>query len=263
MSGAPRRSQKEARIAIREKEALMKRLIFARTASALAALAVLASATGASAAELIQNGSFETPYLGPFNWTEPGHPSYSPHYPEELVYPYPTLDGWTYDNVALVDGQAGSDWYGPIPRTGFDGYQFAALQTTGSLSQYFVSPGGELTLSWLSGGRPDLYGTEGGDQTYAVEVDGASVGTFSTASGQIFAPETLPLTDVSAGFHELIFKGLATQDETAFLDDVSIVTGVTSPVSTPEPATWMLMLAGFGALGMATRLRGKQTVALR
>lgn len=43
----------------------MKRSIFSRTASALAALAVLVGAADVYAAELIQNGGFESPYLGP------------------------------------------------------------------------------------------------------------------------------------------------------------------------------------------------------
>lgn len=133
------------------------------------------------------------------------------------------------------------------------------MQNSGSLSQYFVSPGGELALTWLTGGRPNLYGTNGGDETYAVEVDGAMVGTFSTVSGQSFTPETLALTDVSAGLHNLIFQGLITTgDETSFFDNVSIVTGAT--ITVPEPATWMLILAGFGALGVAIRLRRKQPV---
>jgi len=139
------------------------------------------------------------------------------------------------------------------------------VQGDGSLRQYFTSPGGELTLSWLNAGRPAGC-CFGGNEKYAVEVDGATVGTFSTVSGQSFTPEVLALTDVSAGFHELVFQGEAAPftDESVDLDDVSIVTGGTSPIITiPEPATWMLMLAGFGALGMATRLRGKQTVALR
>jgi len=58
------------------------------------------------------------------------------------------------------------------------------VQGVGSLSQYFCNCGrspvaSELTLSWLTAGRPQgcCYG---GDETYAVEVDGATVGTFST-----------------------------------------------------------------------------------
>ncbi len=237
----------------------MKRLIFARIASALAALAVLATAAGAHSAELIQNGGFESPYLGPSNFTGPGIP-YNQGYYGYVVYPYPTLDGWTYDGGGVINGQGENPSLGEPTPAGFGGYQFASVQGDGSLRQYFTSPGGELTLSWLNGGRPAGC-CFGGNERYAVEVDGATVGTFLTVSGQSFTPEVLELMDVSAGFHELVFQGEAApfDDESVYLDNVSIVTGVTSPVITiPEPATWMLMMAGFGALGMATRLRRKR-----
>jgi hypothetical protein len=235
----------------------MKRAIFSLSASALVTLAIFAATADAYAAELIQNGGFESPYLGPANWTAPGVP-YNQGYYGYLVYPYPTLDGWTYNDTGLINAQGWNPAIGGATPPGFGGYQFAGMQGVGSLSQYFVSPGGDLTLSWLNGGRP-LGCCYGGDDTYAVEVDGATVGTFSTVSGQSFTPETLALTGVSAGLHELTFQGLLTGvDETVFLDNVSIVTGGVSTI--PEPATWVLMMAGFGALGAETWLRRKRPV---
>lgn len=228
---------------------------FSRAAVALAGVAVFAGAASAHADELLQNGGFESPYLGPSNWTYPGLTSYPGGVPpEDIIYPDPTLDGWTYDNSALVNGQTGSDWFGPIPPTGFGGDQFAALQLASTLSQVFASPGSELTLSWLSGGRPNLYGTEGGDQTYLVELDGVTIGIFSTASGETFNLNSLGLGEVSAGLHTLTFQGLATADETAFLDNVSIAT-------VPEPSTWTTMLLGFGGLSAAILLRKKRVAS--
>ena len=81
------------------------------------------------------------------------------------------------------------------------------------------------------------------------------VGSFSTVSGQPFTLETLALTDVSAGLHNLIFQGLATCDETAFLDNVSLVTGAV--ISVPEPSTWAMMLLGFTGLGFAAYRRAR------
>jgi hypothetical protein len=236
----------------------MKRAIFDHARLALTGLIALAAAN-ARAGELLTNGGFESPYLGPFNFTYPGFASYPGNHPEALIFPNPTLDSWTYNasvpisgGSALVNGQTGSDWYGPVPPAGFAGDQFAALQNTGSLTQDFTSPGGDLTLNFLSGGRPDNFGTEGGDQTYLVELDGSTVASFSTASGQVFTLETVLLRGVSAGSHTLTFQGLsAIGDESAFLDNVSLV-----PV--PEPATWTLMAAGFSALGAATYWRRKR-----
>jgi hypothetical protein len=221
------------------------------------ALPVLASSVGVAGAygdDLIQNGGFESPYLGPTHWSYPGQTSYPGNPPGDVIIPTPTIDGWTYDNSAIVNGQAGSDWYGPIPPNGFGGDQFAALQLTSSLSQTFTSPGGDLMLSWLSAGRPNNYGTYAGDQTYLVELDAQTIGAFSTVSSPpfdvTFSLETLDMGDVSAGSHTLTFQGLATTDETAFLDNVSIAT-------VPEPSTWAMMLLGFLGLGSAAYRRAR------
>ena len=65
---------------------------------------------------------------------------------------------------------------------------------------------------------------------------------------------SLGLGDVSAGLHTLTFQGLATADETAFLDNISIAT-------VPEPSTWTAMLLGFGGLSAAMLLRKKRVAS--
>lgn len=234
----------------------MKRVTLRSAAVGLVGFGVLSGPASGYAVELIQNGGFESPYLGPSHWSYPGQTSYPGSPPEDIIIPTPTIDGWTYDNSAIVNGQAGSDWYGPIPPTGFSGYQFAALQLTSSLSQTFTSPSGDLTLSWLSAGRPNNYGTYGGDQMYLVELDGRTIGSFSTVSSPpfdvTFSLDTLDLGDVSAGSHTLTFQGLATTDETAFLDNVSITAAA---ATVPEPSTWTAVLVGFAGFGAATLLR--------
>ena len=80
------------------------------------------------------------------------------------------------------------------------------------------------------------------------------MGNFSTASGETFNLNSLGLGDVSAGLHTLTFQGLATADETAFLDNISIAT-------VPEPSTWTAMLLGFGGLSAAMLLRKKRVAS--
>lgn len=209
--------------------------------TAFVATALCAGAAGAT--NLLTNGSFEAPNLGTGGYT----------------YPSGTLDSWTYNGAALINGQGGSAWYPsqPAPPPGFVGGQFAGLQSTSWLAQTFNATGGTLNVDWLSGGRPYSYGCCNGDQTYTVSIDGTVEGTYSTVSGQAFAPESFNVHGLTAGAHTLTFKGLDTVDETAFIDNVSA-----SVTSAPEPAVWALMLVGFAGLGGALRASRRELRAV-
>jgi len=199
-------------------------------------LAALLTASGSASATTLIDGSFETPNLGTGNYSYSTQPV-----------------GWT-GTGALVNAQGSSAWYGSTPPAGQDGSQFYALQTTTSIFQNFTATkSGRLTISWLSGGRPS-FGAYAGDQTYDVSLTGSgielgSLGTFTTHSGQAF--ERLSGTGfVTAGqIYTVSFRGLSSSDETAFIDGVSVVGGV------PEAATWMMLIAGFGLVGAASRIR--------
>jgi hypothetical protein len=226
--------------------ALMRKQIVVGTALAVL---VMAGGSAQAAEDLITNGSFESPNLGATNYTYPGLPF-------GTVTGYPaTVDSWTYGGSALVNASSSSAWYGSTPPTGFDGAQFAALQSSSTLSQTFnvtaAEAAGPATLTWLSAGRPN-FGSYAGDQTYEVLINGAQVGTdFTTASGTNFVGDDLSLTGLlKQGANTLTFEGLnPTTDETAFIDDVAIS-------AVPEPAVWGMMLFGFFGLGaMARRKR--------
>jgi hypothetical protein len=205
----------------------------------LAAVALMA-ASGAQADNLLGDGGFETTNIGSGNYD----------------YPDGGLNGWTYQGAALVNAQGSSGWYGGSAPTGREGQQFAALQSTGSLSQTFTATASTLLLSWLNAGRP-YFGGYNGDQTYEVLLDGASLGTFATTSGEVFTRQNLTLEGLAEGSnHTLTYQGLVGRDETAFLDDVSLRAAV------PEPATWAMMILGFGAIGLTLRGgRRRQIVA--
>ena len=201
------------------------------------ALAVMSSAFGGSAtATTLIDGSFETPNLGSGNYSYATQPV-----------------GWN-GTGALVNAQGSSAWYGATPPAGQDGLQFYALQGTSSVYQNFTATtSGKLTVSWLSGGRPN-FGSYAGDQTYDVSLTGSgielgSLGTFTTHSGQAFV--ALGGTGfVTAGqIYTVTFRGLSTSDETAFIDGVSVAGSV------PEAATWTMMISGFAMIGFAKRRR--------
>lgn len=216
-------------------------------ASIALAIATCALASGnAQAAEVLTNGSFEAPSIGGGNYTYPG-------LPYGTVQGYPaTLAGWTYAGSALVGATGGNAWYGGSAPAGQDGAQFAALQGTSTLSQVFSTTGGIATLSWLAAGRPS-FGCCNGNQSYNVLLNSNLLGTFSTVNGQAFGLNTINLNTLAAGTYTLTFAGLATTDDTAFIDKVSLS-------AVPEPATWAMMLLGFGLVGAGLRSRRKQSV---
>lgn len=137
------------------------------------------------------------------------------------------------------------------------GAYYGFVQGNGSLSQTFVADGNGIgTVSWLDANRTNY----GGIQTYDVTIfDGTSttsLGTYTSAAGGFVARNSASFTLVSGTGYTLAFNGLATNDSTAFIDDVSL--GVTA---VPEPVTWALLMIGFGLVGAAARRRNGVVVA--
>ena len=228
--------------------------------AALAATAFCAN-TPAMAAELLTNGNFETG----------------------------TFAGWTVANQAGSNGT----WYVDAPGTttpssGFatsanasGGSFYALTDQTGAgahaLLQSFVVGAGlsSMTLSY------QLFANNYGSQTikstldyngatvgyYRVDILNAGADAFSTAAGDIaqsiivatgsngvnpYGANTVAL-NLAAGTYQLRF---AEADNSGFfnlgVDNVSI-NAVGGAV--PEPATWAMMIAGFGIVGASMRRR--------
>jgi len=189
----------------------MRRLAILLSAS-VGAVALFAINAAAAAPALtgpptpaLKNGSFEKPPLG------------------NGVYVYSDTGATWVFGGALVNAEGASAWYGSTPPSGVDGNQFLALQGNSTLSQNFIATGSTMTLSWLSGGRPNG-GSYGGDQTYTVSVgSGPPVATVATQDGSEFVTETATVTGLTKGqSYALTFSGLASSDQTAFIDRVEI-----------------------------------------
>jgi hypothetical protein len=56
------------------------------------------------------------------------------------------------------------------------------------------------------------------------------------------------------------FSGVGGGSNTFTLDDVTVGGTIINNSGVPEPATWAMMLIGFGAIGLATRRRRQQNV---
>lgn len=172
-------------------------------------------------AQLVTNGGFET---GNFTgWTGVGNTTFN-----GVQCPGPG---------ANVDQGNCSSFFGPVG-------------STGGITQ---------TLSTTSGNPYTVY--------FSLLTDGGTPSSFLASFG---GNTLLSLTNPSAsgGFTDYSFLVLATgpssvlsfsfRDDPGFLllDSVSVVEG-----AVPEPATWAMMLVGFGAMGFAMRRRRARQVA--
>jgi hypothetical protein len=139
---------------------------------------------------------------------------------------------------------------------------FVFLQGRGD--QKVVKPAGDLDIddasATISG---DAFQLSGGDQTSNGEQRfGISLGAYLTTNTVYTIIETLraysfPHVD---GTTDLVH---ASFDPTVSLGDTSGVYSITlspEPVAVPEPATWAMMLAGFGLIGFGLRSSRKQAV---
>ena len=216
-------------------------------ASALAAIALTAAPSVAGAVEVLVNGSFEDIGAGvPEGW---GGLTYYAGGPV-------TLPGWTVTGGSVDLTSSGSFW-GPA----FDGNYSMDINgwDPGTISQSFATTAGQLyNVSFVYGrnvaGAPDPARATvmAGGQT--LNVTAANDGSFGSGHNMIWksggfsftgtgSPTTLTLAAVTGG------------NGGVFFDKVS----VDSAGGVPEPATWALMLGGFGLMGASLRRRRPAT----
>jgi uncharacterized membrane protein len=218
------------------------------------ALAVAVSTSPAFAASILADGGFEvqgtasTSNYCYFGFSAAGNPA---------------CQAGAWSGVVPQFGGSGLQFEGNNAWPGLatpDGTRYGFIQLTGSLNQKFTPiQSGNYLLSWLDAGRPP--GCCGGNQRYyAVIDDGVNLAPLlyqgSTTTGQGWTGRQADFTvGLNAGTtYTLTFQGLErVTDQTSFIDAVSL--DFVAP-TVPEPASWALLLAGFGLVGAAARRRG-------
>ena len=194
----------------------------------------LCLAAGAAHADLLTNGSFESPVVTPGN--------------EDQVLTggsTVTTDGWTWNYLTgVIAGSVTGGFNGAVLPSGYDGAQYAYLQSaTSSVSQTFtLTAASNVTITWLAAGRPDLDAGFDGNTTYDVTAGSLSF-TGTTVSGSDFVSESLSGV-LDAGTYTLTFLNDASAgDHTMYLDNV-----VVSASDVPEPASLSVLAFGVAAL---------------
>lgn len=193
-----------------------------------------------SAAELIDNGSFENPGITSSCCT---------------TVPTATLADWTVvtGNVNIVNGTFGSS----NGNLAYDGKQYLDLigeGGVGSLSQTFGTAIGQLYTLTFAYSHNLFGGLQSASANYSVAGLNGSI-THSTGSKANLDWRKVNVNFVANDANTTLkFTNTAgSANEGVFLDGVSVVAAV------PEPSTWALFLLGFFAVGGAMRSKTRKS----
>jgi len=212
-------------------------------ASALAALAMIVAPSVAGATEVLVNGSFDDIGAGvPEGW---GGLTY---YAGGQV----GIPGWTVTGGSVDLTSTGSFW-GPA----YDGAYSMDINgwDPGTISQSFATVAGQLyNVSFVYGrnvaGAPDpaLATVMAGGQTFNVVA--ANDGSFGSGHNMIWKPGAFSFTGTGSPT-TITLAAVTGGNGGVFFDKIS----VDGAAGVPEPATWSLMIGGFGLVGAALRRR--------
>lgn len=186
----------------------------------LAVIGALAAATPAAAVTIV-NGSFEAPDFSP----------------GQYVYGV-AAPGWTFANGAGITTNASAWGFNDAP----DGDQVAFLQNVSSATQTLtgLTIGQTYTVNFDLSNRP-------GYSNILVDLSFGGTSIFSLTPTNSWSSYSATFL-ASATTGDLVFStNTGFGDHDAGLDNVSISGAV------PEPATWAIMIAGFGLTGAALR----------
>lgn len=203
--------------------------------AALVASVVIVSSAGA--ADFVSNGSFNAPSGGSVHTT---------------YFADGDFGGWvvTDGSVDLVGGE----WQAPKPGEGsvdLDGYD------AGTISQALsLTPGRRYRLDFSLSGNPG-----GGDGVKIVKVTVGDLAQSFAFRTRYNSASDMRWAAFSLGFTAGPTNTLTFASQSAPRSVFGPVIGAVSIAAVPEPASWAMMIAGFGMVGGALRGRRRSAVA--
>jgi hypothetical protein len=229
----------------------MTRFAFAAVA------AFLATSPALAATNLVTNGSFEDGLTG---WTIGGVDTDSPARPPAAIFygaaqPYPT---GAFGEAVPVNNAATDSPDAAGARAAYFVSDFTVNQ---SLSQAVFLAAGNYKIGFSAYAPNNGYNNVG-EATFSGTIGGLTLANYAVSTGPRTTWQTFSsnLTIVSAGTYsvDFVFNTNRRPSKDVVIDQVFIVasdTGGPEVPAIPEPATWAMLIAGFGMVGVAMRRR--------
>ena len=204
--------------------------------AAIAAMAGFASLPANAAVNLIADGNFDAP---------PVLTSFTTFNSGDSFGPWNVISG-------SVD-EIGTYWQAPV--TGGGSVDLSG-NGAGAIQQSFNAAAGNYTLQFYLSGNPDGAPTE---KQITVNVGGASQNFFYTLGG------ANSKTNMDYALESLTFHSAGGANLLTFTSDTDTsfggVIGGVNVSAVPEPASWAMLLLGFGGIGWTLRRRQNAGVA--
>jgi len=221
--------------------------------SILAASAALALSAPASAAvNLVSNGSFESALAG---WTIGGTDAQNVP-PVAILYnsatAYPT--GAFGEAVPVNDAGTNS----PDLPGARAAYFVSDLANKQSLTQMVALDVGTYQIGFSAYAPANGYANPG-EATFSGTIAGVTLANYAVSTGpktdwRTFA-DSVEITKAGDYAVSFVFNTNLRPSKDVVIDQVYIIAGNPAVPGVPEPATWALLIAGFGMVGFAARRR--------
>jgi len=215
------------------------------------ALATVAAAPASAATNLLLNGSFEQGTDGFDHWTLGGTTNYPP-----VAITYGSATGYptgAFGEAVPVDNAVSSNSEDAGNRGAYFVSDFANPQT---LSQAITLEAGKWYTVGFDIYAPANGNANAGDATLAASLNGVDFTTF-TLPGLAATTWTHYETTIQAlsndGQFQFAFNTNFNPSKDFVIDKVFV-----SEAAVPEPATWAMMIAGFGLIGLSMRARSRK-----
>jgi hypothetical protein len=206
---------------------------------ALASTFALTLGASAANASTVLSDNFDAD-VAVLNWT--GDATFVP------VPSTPTLGQPSVDLVGATDGFAYLAYNGGVS-VDLDGTEGINFSPAGEIQSVMTLAAGDYTVSFLLAGNL----RDAPNKTTRVSIGDQFVDITPSSNAQDYTLYTELFRNASG---QVDFMDIGPADQQGnLLDNIVVTTGV------PEPATWAMMLIGFGAVGFAMRRR-KESAAL-